>query len=378
MSSATDPSWALYDLEILARNLAALRSKVGPDQAIFAAIKGNAYGHGALPVARVLEHEGIAGFMTGSFEEACALRAAGLVKPVVLFAGALPEGIGEVVEAGLIPTIVDMASAKAAAAAGNGGAPAPIFVKVDMGLGRLGIPEDEAEDFLEEISQMTGLSVAGIYTHLPFGDQAGHDWAKGRFDAFDVLLKRLERRNLLPPVTQGGASSSIAAGLKDSANAVCIGHLLFGLSPFSDPSLGALSALEPVLSEIGSRLVQVTAHRQGHDLAIAGALGTREGKRTGVAPIGAANGLQRPVPGSRPVALVRGRRVPVIAVSLEHLTLDLDGVDGAEVGDPVLLLGRDSDEAIDLEELAAWSDLSCLDTVVAVSGRLDARYSGLD
>jgi alanine racemase len=129
-----------------------------------------------------------------------------------------------------------------------------------------------------------------------------------------------------------------------------------------------------VLGEIGSRLVQVTAHRQGRDLAIAGAFGIRAGKRIGVAPIGAANGLQRPAPGSSPAALVRGCRVPVIAVSLEHLTLDLDAIEDAEVGDPVLLLGRDGDEAIDLEELAAWFGLSCLHTVVAVSGRLNAHY----
>ena len=374
MSTATEPNWALYDLEILAENLAALRRMVGPNRSIYAAIKGNAYGHGALPVARVLDRGGLAGFMTGSVEEARALRAAGQTRPIVMFAGALPEGIAEVLDAGLIPTVVDRAGAKAAAACGSAAKPAPVFVKVDMGLGRLGIPGDEVEEFLEELSQMPGLRVPGLYTHLPFKDQPSHDWARDRFKAFDALLAHLDDRDLLPPVTQAGASSSIAAGLEDQGNAVCAGHLLFGLSPFSDQSVGDLSAFKPVLSELGSRLVQVTAHRQGRDLAIAGAFGIREGRRIGVAPIGAANGLQRPAPGSRPEALVRGRRVPIISVSLEHLTLDLDGVDGAEAGDPVLLHGRDGDEAIGLEELAAWSGLSCLDTVLAISGRLDARY----
>lgn len=373
MSNATHPNWALYNLEILAENLAALRRAVGPNRSIFAALKGNAYGHGALPVARVLYREGLAGFMTGSVEEARALRAAGL-KPVVLFAGVLPEEMAEVLEPGLIPTVVDRAGAEAAAAAGSTAKPAAVFVKVDMGLGRLGVPEDEVEDFLEEAWHMPGLHIRGLYSHIPFKDQPGQDWAKGRFQAFDALLARLEARDLLPPVTQAGASSSIAAGLKDHGNAVCAGHLLFGLSPFSDQSVGDISAFKPVLCEIGSRLVQVTAHRQGRDLAIAGAFGIREGRRIGVAPIGVANGLQRPAAGGRPVALVRGRRVPIISVSLEHLTLDLDGLEGAEVGDPVLLLGRDGDEAIELEELAAWSGLSCLDSVLAVSGRLDARY----
>ena len=180
MSSTTNPNWAHYDLEVLAGNLAALRRAVGPDKSVFAAIKGNAYGHGALPVARVLEREGLAGFMTGSFEEARALRAAGLAKPIIMFAGALPEGMGEILDAGLIPTVVDRAGAKAAAACGSAAKPAAAFVKVDMGLGRLGVPGDELEDFLEELSRMPGLRIPGLYTHLPFKDRPSRDWAQGR------------------------------------------------------------------------------------------------------------------------------------------------------------------------------------------------------
>ncbi len=376
MATAVNPNWAFYDLDRLARNLAVLRTRVEPDKSIFAAIKGNAYGHGALPVARRLEREGVAAFMTGSFDEARRLRAEGLRRPVILFAGALPAGIGELVRADLIPTILDHAGAAAAAAAATGEAPAPVYVKVDMGLGRLGVPEDEAERFLAALADLPGVTVAGLYTHLPFGDRPGHDWARGRFAAFDALLARLDRICLLPPTTQAGASSSVAAGLSDRANAVCVGHLLFGLSPFETESTWDLSAFETVLREVGSRLVQVTAHRQGHDLAIAGDLNSRKGKRIGVAPIGAANGLRRPLPGSCPQALVRGRRVPIIAVSLEHLTLDLDDLEDAAVGDTVLLVGDEGPAAISLLELAGWSGLSCLDTVLALSDRLPARYGG--
>ena len=376
MSNAVDPNWAVYDLDRLARNLSVVRRMVGPDQNILAAIKGNAYGHGALPVARVLECEGVAAIMTGCFREACHLRANGVRTPVVMFAGSLPEGIGEIVSAGLIPTIVDIVGAKAADAAGTEGAPTPIYVKVDMGLGRLGIPTDEAESFLSALSEMPGLKVVGLYTHLPFEDQTGHEWAEGRFKAFDNLLERLEHIGLLPSLTQARASSSVLVGITDNANSVCVGHLLFGLSPFAGEPVGDISAFENVLCEIGTRLVQVTEHPQGRDMLIAGEFGTRERKRIGVAPIGAANGLHRPVPGSNPHAIVRGRRVPIIAVSLEHLTLDLDEVSDAEVGDRVFLLGGDDKVSIGLDELAGWFGLSSLDTVLAVSGRLHARYRG--
>ncbi len=375
MSEAAHPGWAVYDLDRLLANLAAIRRRCAPGQACIAALKGNAYGHGAAPVARALDGEGLAAFMTGSFDEACRLRAEGLRTPVVMFAGALPEGMADLVGAGLVPTIVDRAGAEAAAQAAAG-KPAPVYVKVDAGLGRLGVPLEEAEGFLAGLADMPGLEVQGLYTHLPFGDARGRDWARERFDAFDALLARLEARGLAPPVTQAGASASVAAGLPDRSNAVCVGHLLYGLSPFADASVADVSAFKPVLAEVGSRLVQVSDHPQGSDIAIAGSYGIRRGRRTGVAPVGAAQGLARPAPGSRPEALIRGRRAPILAVSLEHLTLDLSEVEDAAVGDAVLLLGGDGGAAIGLGELAAWSGRRELDTVLALSGRLAAHYRG--
>ncbi len=375
MSEAAHPGWAVYDLDRLLANLAAIRRRCAPGQACIAALKGNAYGHGAAPVARALDGEGLAAFMTGSFDEACSLRAEGLRTPVVMFAGALPEGMADLVGAGLVPTIVDRAGAEAAAHAAAG-KPAPVYVKVDAGLGRLGVPLEEAEGFLAGLAAMPGLEVQGLYTHLPFGDARGRDWASERFAAFDALLGRLESRGLAPPVTQAGASASVAAGLPDRSNAVCVGHLLYGLSPFADASVADVSAFKPVLAEVGSRLVQVSDHPQGSDIAIAGSYGIRRGRRTGVAPVGAAQGLARPAPGSRPEALIRGRRAPILAVSLEHLTLDLSDVEDAAVGDAVLLLGGEGGAAIGLSEFAAWSGRRELDTVLALSGRLAAHYRG--
>ena len=101
---------------------------------------------------------------------------------------------------------------------------------------------------------------------------------------------------------------------------------------------------------------------------------SRHGRRTGVAPIGVAQGLIRPVPGSRPQALIRGRRAPILAVSLEHLVMDLTDVEDAAVGDVVRLLGGECDAAIGLNELAAWFGMTALDTVMTLSGRLTAHY----
>ena len=236
------------------------------------------------------------------------------------------------------------------------------------------MPLDAAEGFLDELAAMQRLEVRGLYTHLPFGDAQARDWAEGRLAAFDALLARLDQRGRTPPLTQARASACVAAGLSDRANAVCVGHLLYGLSPFVDDSIGDVSAYLPVLAEIGSRLIQVSAHPQGSDIAIGGSYGLRQGVRTGVAPIGVAQGLVRPVPGSRPHALIRGRRAPILAVSLEHLVLDLADIGDAAVGDAVRLLGGEGDAAIGLDELAAWFGMTALDTAMALSGRLTAHY----
>ncbi len=374
MRDDAHPGWAVYDLERLRANLVEIRRRIGPDRACIAALKADAYGHGAVPVARALDGEGLAALMTGSFDEACRLRAERLSTPVVMFAGALPTGMGALVGAGLVPTVVDRASAEAVAGAAPPGQTVPVYVKVNAGLGRLGVPLEAAEGFLAELTAMPGLEVRGLYTHLPFGDARGRDWAEQRLAAFDALLARLAESGRTPPVTQARASACVAAGLSDRANAVCVGHLLYGLSPFADDSLADLSAYRPVLAEVGSRLIQVSDHPQGSDIAIGGSYGIRHGRRTGVAPIGVAQGLVRPVPGSRAQALIRGRRAPILAVSLEHLVLDLTDVGDAAVGDVVRLLGGDGDAAIGLDELAAWFGMTALDTVMVLSGRLTAHY----
>ena len=374
MSCDAHPAWAVYDLDRLRANLGELRRRIGPGRAFIAALKANAYGHGALAIATALDGEGLAAFMTGSFDEAREMKEAGLRTPLVMFAGALPAGMAALIEAGLTPTVVDLAGAEAAADAAAPGGCAQVYVKVDTGLGRLGVALEDAENFLDTLARIPGLGVAGLYTHLPFADSSGRDWAGARLKAFDGLLDRLDRGGRIPPITQARASCCLAAGLSDRANAVCIGHLLFGLSPFVDGSVADLSAYRPVLAEVGSRLIHIGDHRQGSDFAIGDSYGLRHGRRAGVAPIGVAHGLARPVPGSRPRALLLGQRVPIIAVTLEHLVLDLDGVDEAAVGDEVLLLGSQGDGEIEFDELAAWFGMSGLDTAMALSDRLPSHY----
>lgn len=357
------PNWMRVDLDVLRANHEELVRRSGSRQVV-ASVKADAYGHGAVEVSRALAEAGCRSLWTGHLGDALAIRAAGVDAEVVLFGGYTPDQIPALVEAGLVPTVVDLAGAAAAASVG-----AHVYVKVDAGLGRLGVPVAVAREAIRAMVALPGLTIAGIYTHLPFADRAGRDWAVGRAAVFAELLDGLARDDLRPPFTQLWGSSGVLAGLPDPSTAVCVGHALYGLSPFDDPTLTD-AVLAPVLVEVGAHLVHVAEHPH---VADPGGYLAGGASRVGVIPFGVTDGLRRPGPGPRPHVLVRGRRVPVLGVSLEHAVLDLTTVPDAAVGDRALLVGVDGAARIDPGEWAASFGCSALDAAVSLAGRVERR-----
>ena len=197
------------------------------------------------------------------------------------------------------------------------------------------------------------------YTHLTFNDAAGREWARERYAAFDVLLEKLESEGIEIPIAQALASSALLAGLESRANAVCPGSLLYGISPLTD-DVAVTGAYRPVVKAIKSRLIHI---------------GTREnGARIGVLPIGLADGYLPVDPAASPYALLGGRRVAIVGVSLEYVSLDLSSVSDSRVGDQVVLLGESGDEEILLSDLASWRGSSAHEVLLGFEGRLRARY----
>jgi alanine racemase len=143
------------------------------------------------------------------------IRAAGIGARILLFGGYLPAEIPEPLRHGLTPTIYDRIGAEAVSAAAS--APVPIYVKVDSGLGRLGVPLPEAEDLIQDIVGLPNLAIEGIYSHLPFGSLAGRDWAREKYEAFAALLARLEVRGVKPSVTQVWPVPACSRGCRMSA-----------------------------------------------------------------------------------------------------------------------------------------------------------------
>ena len=351
------PNQLEIDLAAVDHNVRFVRKLAGPNIAIVASVKANAYGHGILPVSQRLIEAKVDVLATGSISDATSLRDGGIDAPILLMGGALPSAIPELLKRDLIPTIhnQELADTVVAAACRR----RTVYIKVDSGFGRLGVPLSQAHEFVMKVARSPNVEVAGLYTHLPFFDEKGRDWAAEGLARFDELIARLERSGLQIPVTQSRASAALLAGLQDRCSAVSPGALLYGLSPV-DPELADASGLQPVLSKISTRLIQVSGEFNKPSI--------------GVVPFGRVDGQRAPLPGSDAYALVNGARAPILKVSLEHTVLDLSAVEFAEVGQEVVMLGRDDEDIVTIDDIATWQGVGVNDVLMSLNGNLPVRH----
>lgn len=373
--SSTHPTWMEIDTDALAANLAEIRRRASPGVKVIASVKANAYGHGIIPVARALETAGVEMLATGSFSEAKALRAAGVSTPVVMLAGSLPEGIRELVGAGFMPTVYDRAGAEAAGAAGAArSSEAKVFIKVDCGMGRLGVGLGEAPAFVDYIAALDGVTVEGIYTHLSFKDAEGMAYARERLDLFYKLLRELRDGGHDIPVTQALASSALMVGWTDDCNAICPGHVLYGM-PSVVSGLAPLQGFMPVLDAVKSRVIDIT----DHDDALIGRgayHAARTERRTVVVPCGLNDGNRSAVDGETAEVLFKGRRLTVLGGSLEHLVIEVPGDVEIAIGDAVSIVGGAGDRRIEIDEYARWQGATSIACMLSLSARMPVAAVG--
>ncbi|NKB59634.1 MAG: alanine racemase [Alphaproteobacteria bacterium] len=369
----THPAWMEIDLDALAANYAELQRRAGPSIKIIASLKANAYGHGAVATAKTLSGLGTFALSTGSFRDAVAIRDAGITTPIVMFGGNLPDGIADYLDYDLIPTVYNMATAQAVSDTAK--TPVPVYIKVDAGMGRLGIALPEADAFIRRVAALPRVIIEGVYTHLSFNDAVGQEWSKRGIDRFNALIAGLRDSGLDIPVTQAVASSNLMVGHMDGSNAICPGHLLYGL-PSVAPDLADIAPFQPVLRSVRARLIHIGEFPDDPELKTGGYHVKRQGPRTGVVPLGLYDGYRKPQDGAPAAVLLQGRRLPVLGVSLEHLTFDLLDLDNVAIGDDVVVLGADGDDCITLAELANWQGCRAIDELMNFDGRLPHRYYG--
>ena len=349
------PVWGEIDLAAITHNVGLLRERAGRPVSILAPVKANAYGHGMAAVSLHLQKLGVEGLATANFDDAVAARRAGVTIPILLYGAQLPSGHVDVLDQGLTPSVYDRELLQVLAQLGSRRAnPVPVHIKVDAGLGRLGVRLDEAAAFAREVLQQPGLLLEGIYTHIPFSDDQTGAWSQRRLAAFTSLVREIQTSHgIVIPYAQGAASSVMSQNFPDELNTIAPGHLVFGLSPISGlraESLGfrkALRALKANLIHIGHR-------RRGDDLIGSPTGGLASDATTGVVLFGMDNGFRPAAAGQTAMMLCHGQRCPVLSVSAEYAVIDVSHLEHPRVGDEVTIIGTDGQDAIAVEDVALW------------------------
>ncbi len=347
------PVWADVDLGAITHNLALIRERARRPVRVLAAVKADAYGHGVIPVGRHLAALGVDGLGTANLDDAVRLREAGVTVPILLYGSPLPDGFAPVLAHGLTPTVysADAVAAVARLAAAEG-RPVPVHVKVDCGLGRLGVRLDEAPALIRAVIAEPQLHLEGVYTHIPFADAAGEAWSRRRLHDFTRVVAGVEAEHgIAIPYVEASASAVLAAGIPDGLTTVAPGHLLFGLTPLEGQRAEQLG-FRKALTAVRAALIHVGRREPGDEML--GGPGAAAVRRAGVILFGIDNGYGSAVPPATAQVLVRGRRCPVVGVSAEYAVVALDDVPEADVGDTVTLIGADGGDAIAVEEVAAW------------------------
>jgi alanine racemase len=372
----TTPTWLEVDLDAIAANVQTLRQLIGPEAALAAVVKANAYGLGAEAVARAALAAGARLLAVARIEEGIALRQAGLEAPILNLAHTAPPEAAAAVHHRITPTLADpeavAAFGAAARAAGRGGL--AVHLKVDTGLARFGARLEELPALLSAIGSEPSLQVEGIASHFATADEADLSFARQQLASFRAVLASL-REHGLRPVLRHMANSAATLVLPEARfDLVRVGVTLSGAAPLSHSR--PLPALTPAVA-LRARLARVFQLPVGASVGYGQTYVCSRPTRAGLVPAGYADGVARAL-SNRACVLVHGRRAPLLGrVSMDQCVVDLTDIPTARPGDEVTLIGRQGQDEISLAEFAAWSDTIPHEALCRIGPRVPRCYRWL-
>ena len=346
-------NYARVDLDAIAHNIAALKARVGASTELWAVVKANAYGHGAVPVARTALAAGASRLAVARISEGAELRRAGIAAPILVMGAHLPAEAETAVAFDLTMTVNDDAFARALNdQARDAGKKMRIHVKVDTGMGRFGRLPDELLPFLEQVARYPQLRIEGLWTHFATADERDKSFAREQFaryqEAADAACGRFDI-----PIRHVANSAAILDLPETWLDAVRPGIALYGLYPSNEVS--ATVTLRPALTLI-SHVGRVRTLPPGSSVSYGRTFIAERATSVALLPIGYGDGVHRLL-SNRGEVLIRGQRAPIIGrVCMDNIMVDVSGIAGVQEGDEAVLIGRQGDERITAEEVAAWAE----------------------
>ena len=379
--SATRPTWAEVSLAQLRQNFRTLQLHVGSAVNVCAVVKAHAYGHGSLECARALESEGAKWFGVTSLDEAIPLREAGITGRLLLMTGFWRGEEEELIRLHLTPIIWEawQVELMEKAASTLGVSRQPVHLKVDTGMGRLGVALSDLPAICSTLRSAQHLRFEGLSTHLASSEALDSDSVEKQLKAFEQARSIVRSAGLAPEFVHVANTGSIIARRETWNNMVRPGIALYGYHlPFQRPAKEVNNnthlAITPVLTW-KTRILSLRDVQANQPLGYGGTYVTKAPAHIAVLPVGYADGLNRQL-SSRGRVIVRGHYAPIVGrISMDLTLVDVTGINGIAVGDEVILLGSAGGLSVDAVEHATLANTVPYEILCNISKRVPRRYS---
>jgi len=368
-----DPNtFAVTDLGAYKRNIGRIKSFVGRNVGVMAVVKANAYGHGMAECARAALEAGASMLGVCYASEGAALRKEGIEAPVLAFGPESKENLREMIENDIIIGLnsFEMLGALRKETSRHG-KPCRVHIKVDVGMGRIGVRPDRAPELVEEAWNTPGVEVEGIFSHFPSADEDEDPLSRKQISIFKSLLEKLSRKGMRPGTAHMCNSAGTLKFPEAHFDLVRPGIMTYGLVPY--PGSGEKLVLEPVLSW-ESRITFIKEAPGGFPVSYGGTFVTKRPSRLATVPVGYGHGYKRFL-SNRGRALVNGVPVPVAGrVCMDQTVFDVTDAGDVRTGDRIVLIGSQGKERITAEEHAEIGGTISHEIVTGITGRVSRTF----
>lgn len=365
------PTSASVDLTALAQNMAQVR-RLAPHCEVLAVVKANAYGHGAIEISRALQRLTVRRFGVATIEEGIALRQAGIHDAIVVMGATIPAQFPDLVAGQLTPVLyrADMVPAFAAQVP-PGEAAYPVHIKIETGMGRLGVLPRELPDLVGRPEFRATLRLEGLMTHLADADHSDPAHTERQLAQFQQVLDTLRQGGLTLPLVHAANSAGIIKYPASRYSLVRPGIMLYGYHTLAKDE--AAPELRPVLTW-KTTIAHLRRIQPGDSISYNRTFVASRQSHIAVLPVGYADGYNRLL-SNRGMVLIGGRRVPVVGrVCMDMIMVDVTDVPGAEIGQEAVLIGQQGQERITAADLAAWQQTIPYEVLCAIGTRVPRHY----
>jgi alanine racemase len=365
---------ARVDLNAIRHNLLQIRNNLHKDTKLMVIIKADAYGHGAVPIAQVLDEGSINAYGVAIIEEAIELREAGIKKPILVLGYTPKEQYSLVVAYDVTQTVFqyEMADALSTEAVRQGKT-AKIHIKLDTGMSRIGYADTkESVEEIKRISLLPGIEIEGLFTHFAKADETDKTSTKEQLRRFLAFSELLTNEGIRIPICHAANSAGIIDVKESEFNMVRCGIATYGIYPSDEVNHDEVSLIPAM--EIISHVIYVKELEEGVSVSYGGTFVTKRKTRVATVPVGYADGYSRNLSNLGKV-IIHGQYAPIIGrICMDQFMVDVTDIKAVQQGDRVTLLGRDGDSYISAEELSEWSHSFPYELVCTVGKRIPRVY----